>query len=1194
MHRLRTLLGRSGFRQQLVLAFGIGIVCLAIVSSLAISSTTRDTLRSQLSGHGRQLTETVAEQSALALLFGSEESAQDVVRATLEFPEIDGVAVLDDARRVLYAESKSGQPFQPIGRGDEMRRQDQELENVWYFAAPVYSESGESANDSPFVATPEDRQLLGHVQVAVGKETLNAMEADILRTNLVVSGSLAALILLVLLSITRRLTTPVKHLASIMTRAAGGERKLRADFRGSREVLDMEKAFNTMMGTLEGREKELIAARDLALESARAKGEFAANVSHELRTPLNGVLGMLELLNGMGLTPKQREYLEVACSSGEALLGLIDDILDFSKIDAGKAELRSEDFDLQQLLDDVVGLLAGQSQRKDLDLAYMLGTEIPRLLRGDVGRIRQVLINLVGNAVKFTERGEVAVGVRLLGEDQERCRIQFEVEDSGVGIAPELIRRIFEPFSQADGSTTRRFGGTGLGLAISRQLVELMGGRIGAESRLGAGSKFWFNLSMTKVHGEHGETQTPGRVQAIAGLRVLAVDDSPANLRFLEQSFATWSCSFSGAMDANRGMEMARAALSAGRPFDLLLLDESLSRLTGCNLVRSFSEATGLSASRILLLSNQWRSRDARTHVDGSVRTIAKPLRRTLLMESLLATVKGVPEDGCPPSESGGDAVSYVGRQVLVVEDNRANQKVTEGMLERLGCFVEVVSSGKEALEAVARRRYDLVLMDCQMPLMDGFEATRRIRSLETLGSHLPIIAMTAHVQEENSDECIAAGMDDYLAKPLKLRALRYKLAQWIDAKEFTPETSPETGDAASSVGAAETGEPLDQGTLGELRDSLGDAVGQVIEFYLEDTPGLLGELENAVKQDDGETLAQRAHNIKGSSRNVGAHRLANLCKAMEDCGRSGITRGTEQLLGSLAGEFERVRAALQHEIKVPRLRERSADKLDARILVVDDDRGMRVALRNVLEQSGYRIQEAANGEKALALCDRRIPDLVLMDAMMPVMDGFEACTRIRELPGAAQLPILIVTALDDEDSIERAFASGATDYIPKPVHFSVLRRRVGRLLEAGRAERHVHHLAYHDALTGLPNRAFVTERLGELLAKSRPEREMVAVLFLDLDRFKLVNDTLGHDVGDMLLQAVSERIKGGMRSGDLVARLGGDEFVVVLDGIRSPDVAAGVAEKIWHVLSEPFVFMGQEMYVTTSIGISLHPPGRR
>jgi diguanylate cyclase (GGDEF)-like protein len=480
--------------------------------------------------------------------------------------------------------------------------------------------------------------------------------------------------------------------------------------------------------------------------------------------------------------------------------------------------------------------------------------------------------------------------------------------------------------------------------------------------------------------------------------------------------------------------------------------------------------------------------------------------------------------------------------------------------------------------------------MDCQMPLMDGFEATRRIRALESAGSHLPIIAMTAHVQEKNSAECIAAGMDDYLAKPLKLSALRSKLAQWIDATEFSSVAETESNHPATGSDTAKMNEPLDQGILGELRDSLGDTVGQVIEFYLEDTPGLLDELEKALQQEDGETLAQRAHNIKGSSRNVGAHRLANLCKAMEDCGRSGITEGTEQLLRRLSAEFERVRAALQHEIKDPSDRDDSVDRVDARILVVDDDRGMRVALRNILEQTGYRIQEAANGEMALALCERKIPDLVLMDAMMPVVDGFEACTKIRQLPGAAQLPILIVTALDDEKSIERAFAAGATDYIPKPVHFSVLRRRVGRLLEAGRAERHVHHLAYHDALTGLPNRAFVTERLGELLAKNRPDREMVAVLFLDLDRFKLVNDTLGHDVGDLLLQAVSERIKGGMRSGDLVARLGGDEFVVVLDGVRSADVAAGVAEKIWHVLSEPFVFMGQEMYVTTSIGIALHP----
>ena len=480
-------------------------------------------------------TEAFAEQSTLALLYLSSANAEEPLHAVLGFPDVRGAAVYDAEYKPLVASGKeSATPPGGASRWPGTQQVELETPDAWYFVAPVIVHRNSAIADSPFRDDPKPAELLGYVRVKMSKDTLKTTAATILKTNLGVSMGFALLLLLVLLAITKRLTNPIKNLASIMRKAEMGEKNLRADVHGPKDIIDMEKAFNAMMSVLETRELQLESTRDAALESARIKGEFAANVSHELRTPLNGVLGMLELLQDMGLTPKQHEYAAVARTAGESLLKLIDDILDLYRTDSGKLQLQFVDFDLHGILDEVLGLLASQAQRKMLDLGYTVDEGVPLSLRGDPARIRQVLVNLVGNAVKFTETGAVEIVVRTTAAtDDTPVQVCFEVADSGIGIPAEAQQRIFEAFTQVDGSTTRTYGGAGLGLAICRKLVHFMGGEIRVTSRLGEGSRFWFTIPLEPAVEPVGERDTHARELAV--LQVLIVEERPASRRFLEQ-----------------------------------------------------------------------------------------------------------------------------------------------------------------------------------------------------------------------------------------------------------------------------------------------------------------------------------------------------------------------------------------------------------------------------------------------------------------------------------------------------------------------------------------------------------------------------------------------------------------------------------------------------------------------------------
>lgn len=1186
----------TSFSSQLMIIFSIGLLMLTAISTVVISSLSSQGVRTRLVEEGLSLTGTFAVRSTLALLYESKETARETTDTFMTFPDIVGVEILDVHFNTLGSE---GLILDPL---TEEQRQLQELKLLvdhderWEFFSPVFTGIVDSAED-PFGQVATSREVIGYVRLAMSQQTLKQMEADILKYNLAVSTAMAVVLLLILRTITARVTIPIKNLASIMRRAESGEQYMRAELKGTRDIIEMETAFNTMMAVLEGRGKALELARDQALESAKAKADFAANVSHELRTPMNGVLGMLELLSGMGLNEKQQEYVDTASNSAESLLSLINDILDFSKNEAGKSTLTIKDLSLPKMLDDIVSLLSTEIQKKSVDLAYILDEGVPYNVLGDGDRIRQVLINLVANAIKFTQNGDIAIDISMVDSDPEKVHLLFSVTDTGIGISDEAQTRIFSAFSQADGSTTRKYGGTGLGLSICKQLVELMGGEIGVNSRLGEGSQFWFRIPLLRS-SQNQTSSGPNCALLHSEHRILILDESVLSRRFLQHLLVKENADIVAVATQEHAIAAFQSSVEQHRPFQLAFVNEQVEGKRGLEIVQKLALMDRDQHSKFVLMTRSNESSLRRQKGLIISQYLSKPIQRSAFFSCINNLLHPAPTGQAVTSVSTKKSSSQAAKKpyVLVVDDNKVNQQVALGMLERLGYQVKLVDNGKECLAALEQSTFDLVLMDCHMPVMDGHEASKQIRAQESEFTHIPIIAMTANVQKGEREKCLASGMDDYLAKPLKISTLQGALDKWLVS---AVEPANEQDADSTSTALDNSNEVVSRNALVELHSQIGDVLYVMVQAYLDDLPIYISALDEAVASNNAKSFADVLHTIRGSSINFGASRLVNVCQQLEELGRAGLIDGSEHLLEELKHESNLVQQVLTQEYQVAN---QSIDELALRrpidttagkmpeVLIVDDDRGSRFAMCEVLRNEGYEVVEARNGREAIICCERTTPDLILMDAVMPEMDGFTACNMIRNLPDGKDVPILIITALNDDSSISRAFSAGAIDYISKPVNFSVLRQRIARLLKASNAEKHVKQLAYRDMLTGLPNRSMFNERFSEFLMKSRNTDSKLALMFLDLDRFKLINDSLGHEAGDLLLKYFADRIQGCMRKGDMVARFGGDEFTIVLDNVVSLDTVHGVVNKIQQQLSKPFVFMGKEIYINTSIGITLFP----
>ncbi|MBI4690198.1 MAG: response regulator [Nitrospirae bacterium] len=677
-------------------------------------------------------------------------------------------------------------------------------------------------------------------------------------------------------------------------------------------IYEIRETFNNMMHILQITHNELITARYIAEESSRLKSEFLANMSHEIRTPMNGIIGMTSLALETELTDEQREYLKNVQESAYALLDIINNILDFSKIESGKLTLDITDFDLRLTVEGVVDTLAPQASEKGLELAYLIQHNIPSLIRGDSGRLRQVLLNLGSNAIKFTPKGEVTITAELMEESADTAMILFTVKDTGVGIPKEKQQTIFEAFVQSDGSTTRMYGGTGLGLTISKKLVNMMGGEIAVDSEQGKGSKFWFSLQFEKQKGEH--ISDAAKVADLKGTKLLVADDSETNRIILVKMLESVGCEVKSVSSGAEAIKALKDAVRSKKPFNVLLLDMQMPGMNGEHTTIIIRNSLEIKDTAIIIMTSIGSRADvAHLRELGCNGCLIKPIKQSLLLDAVAGVIDTGGAGEKPGVLPGITRRTMIDKKIhdvgiLVAEDNPINQKLITAMLKKAGYRVDVAGDGRIALDAIEKNNYDIILMDVQMPEIDGFEVTKIIRSKEKGERHNTIIAMTAHALKGDRERCIEAGMDDYIAKPINPRELFKIIENWIKPgveKHGEPEIKHTYEESVRKTDITDS--PVDIKSAMERFDNDMGFFKAMLDEFLGYVPDQIQAIEDAVKSGNADEVESKGHSIKGAAGMLSADRVSSIALSIESKGHSREISDVPKLLNDLKYEISRL-----------------------------------------------------------------------------------------------------------------------------------------------------------------------------------------------------------------------------------------------------------------------------------------------